>query len=165
MGRVINVIFLCTGNAVRSIMAESILRREGGPSFHGFSAGAYPRGHVDPMAIELLSSMGYPVDNLQSESWDKYARYPFDLAITLCDRARCEIPPRFAGDPVFAHWTIEDPMAVGEDKREREMMLAFTYLRRRIQLLVSLPIASLEDLEVERQVNRIPGRAEANHAA
>jgi arsenate reductase (thioredoxin) len=160
-----NVLFLCTGNSARSIMAESVLRKDGAGRFHAFSAGSAPKGAVNPFALKVLQSYGYPVGGLASKNWQVFAgpEAPrMDFVLTVCDNAAGETCPLWPGQPITTHWGIEDPAAVeGSDiDKERAFVTAFRYLRNRISLLVSLPMASLNRLALEsrlREIGRIEG--------
>jgi arsenate reductase len=143
-----NVLFLCTHNCARSIMAESILRKDGAENFRAFSAGSMPRGAVNAIALKVLDSFGYPTDTLASKSWEVFTAptAPYlDFVFTVCDAAAGETCPLWPGRPITAHWGIEDPAAVnGSDiEKERAFVTAFGYLRKRISIFTSLPIASL----------------------
>jgi arsenate reductase (thioredoxin) len=161
-----NVLFLCTGNSARSIMAEAILRKYGAGRFHSFSAGSMPKGAVNPFALQVLESYGYPTDGLSSKSWSEFASPEapkMDFVLTVCDAAAGESCPLWPGQPVTAHWGIEDPAAVeGSDiDKERAFVTAFRYLRNRISLLVNLPVASLSRLTLEHRLKEI-GRTEGS---
>ena len=143
--RMFNVLFLCTGNSARSIMAECVLNRRGAGRFRGFSAGSYPRDEVHPMALELLRQLGYETAGLRSKSWDEFATPDsprLDFIFTVCDNAAGEVCPIWPGQPVTAHWGIDDPAAVdGPDERKREAFhRAYIELEERIRLFISLPI-------------------------
>lgn len=162
--RVLDVLFLCTGNSARSIMAEAILNREGGGRFRAFSAGSQPRGSVDPMALRVLEALDYPTRDLRSKSWDAFvgAGAPaFDFVFTVCDAAAGEPCPTWPGQPITAHWGIGDPVAAtgAPSERERAFSQAFRYLRDRILAFTALPIARLDALSLRRAVCEI-GRAE-----
>jgi protein-tyrosine-phosphatase len=163
-----NVLFLCTGNSARSIMAEALANHAavGGGKFRAFSAGSRPRGVVDPLALELLQRHHIPVDaNVRSKSWDEFAAEgapPLQFVITVCDQARGEQCPMWPGQPMTAHWGVPDPaVAVGSDEeRRRAFRDAFYVLRRRIELFASLPIDKLSRLALQQQLNAI-GRDDA----
>jgi arsenate reductase len=165
-----NVLFLCTGNSARSIMAEALANHApiGGGKFRAFSAGSRPRGAVDPMALELLQRHRIPVDpHLRSKSWDEFAAEgapPLHFVITVCDQARGEQCPAWPGQPMTAHWGVPDPAAVSgsgsDDDRRRAFRDAFYVLRRRIELFASLPIDKLSHLALQRQLDAI-GRDDA----
>jgi protein-tyrosine-phosphatase len=164
MTKKLNVLFLCTGNSARSIMAESILRKDGATNFQAFSAGSLPRGVVNLFALKVLASFGYPTDDLLPKSWEVFTapNAPnMDLVITVCDAAAGETCPLWPGQPISAHWGIEDPAAVGgtEIDKERAFVTAFKYLRNRISLFTSLPIASLSRLALAARLHEI-GRLE-----
>lgn len=161
---VYNVLFLCTGNSARSILAESILGRDGGGRFNPFSAGSHPRGAVNPFALRVLAAHGYPVDGFRSKSWDEFAapRAPkMDFVFTVCDDAAGEVCPVWPGQPMTAHWGVEDPAAVeGTDiDKERAFNAAFRYLRNRISVFAALPLASLDALALKAKLDDI-GRLE-----
>jgi arsenate reductase len=146
-----NVLFLCTGNSARSIMAESILRKEGKGRFVAYSAGSQPKTEVNPLAFDALADLGYPTDRLRSKNWDEFAvpgAPPMDFVFTVCDNAAGEACPVWPGQPMTAHWGIEDPAAVeGSDLEKRAAFRqALRYLKTRISLFVSLPIQNLDQL-------------------
>ena len=137
-----NVLFLCTGNTARSIMAESILRKDGARRFRAFSAGSHPQGVVNPVALRMLEHYGFPTEGLRSKSWNEFATPdapPLDFVFTVCDNAAGEVCPVWPGQPMTAHWGIEDPAAVeGSDlEKERAFVLALRYLRNRISVFAS----------------------------
>lgn len=166
--RIFNVLFLCTGNSARSILAEAILNHTGRGRFHAHSAGSHPAGRVNPLAIELLQKQGLAVADLRSKNWDEFGEKSaapeappgmpnFDFVFTVCDNAAGEACPVWPGQPMTAHWGIEDPAAAlgsDEDKR-RAFSLAFTQLNRRISLFVSLPLAKLEGMALKRELDNI----------
>src|SRR5687768_13546082 len=134
--RIYNVLFLCTGNSARSIMAEAILNTLGADRFRAFSAGSHPSGQVQPMAADLAQAMGYPAGNMRSKSWDEFAGADapeMDMVITVCDNAAGEACPVWLGQPTLAHWGVHDPVAENgdEDARKRAFVSAFAILRRR----------------------------------
>lgn len=158
--RVYNVLFLCTGNTARSILAEGILRKDGAERFSAFSAGSQPKGIVNPFALKVLASYGYPADGYRSENWNKYAgpdAPKMDFVFTVCDGAAGEACPYWPGQPMTAHWGIEDPAAVqGTDiEKERAFNQAFRFLRNRIQSFVSLPLKSIDSLTLKTRLNEI----------
>jgi arsenate reductase (thioredoxin) len=159
--RIYNVLFLCTGNSARSILAESLLRTLGTGSFHGFSAGSFPKGAVHPLTLRLLKEQGLSTQGLRSKSWDEFAAQGapvMDFVFTVCDQAAGEICPVWPGHPVTAHWGIPDPAAVTDDGAGAQMLAfrdAFRMLERRIKLFLSLPIASLERVALQRRVDAI----------
>jgi arsenate reductase len=158
--KIYNVLFLCTGNSARSILAESLLNTLGRGKFRGFSAGSFPKGHVHPMAIELLERMNLPTQGLRSKSWDEFAMPgapPLDFIVTVCDNAAGEVCPIWPGKPMTAHWGIADPAAVKGSPEEiaRAFRDAFTVLDRRIGLFLSLPLATLEDMAIKREIDQI----------
>src|SRR5208282_3200024 len=155
--RIYNVLFLCTGNSARSILAEGILRKEGEGCFRAFSAGSYPKGTVHPLALKVLESFDYPADNMRSKSWDEFAAPGapvMDFVFTVCDTAAGEACPIWPGQPMTAHWGIEDPAAVeGSDiERERAFVTAFKYLKNRISVFTSLPIKNLDRMALEAKL-------------
>jgi len=153
-----NVLFLCTGNSARSILAEALLNRWGHGKFRGFSAGSHPRGAVHPLALELLRKHGLPTEQLRSKAWDEFAAPgapPLDFVFTVCDRAAAEVCPVWPGQPMTAHWGVEDPAAVTGEGAERAFRSAFHVLEARIRLFVSLPIAKLEAIKLQRRLEEI----------
>lgn len=160
-----NVLFLCTGNSARSILAESLLNHWGRGRFRGFSAGSFPKGQVHPLAIHLLQSLDLPTEDLRSKSWDEFTRKDapsMDFVITVCDNAAGEICPIWPGKPVTAHWGVADPAAVeGDAEKRAAFQKALTELEARIQLLVSLPVESLDGLARQQVVRSIgePGKS------
>lgn len=162
--RVFNVMFLCTGNSARSILAESILRKDGAAHFRAYSAGSHPKGAVNSFAINVLEGNDYPTGGLRSKSWDEFARTDLpvmDFVFTVCDDAAGEVCPVWPGHPMTAHWGIDDPAAVdGLDlEKQTAFVQAFRYLRTRISVFLSLPIASLDKLALSSRLNAI-GRLE-----
>lgn len=167
--RIYNVLFLCTGNTARSILAESILRKEGRARFHAFSAGSQPKGTVNPFAIKVLASVGYPTDNLRSKSWEEFARPDapvMDFVFTVCDNAAGESCPVWPGQPATAHWGIEDPAeAVGTDiEKEAAFVAAFRFLKNRIVAFTSLPLSGIDRLSLGTKLRDI-GRGEGATAS
>lgn len=160
MSKVFNVLFLCTGNSARSILAETILNHRGKGSFHAFSAGSHPTGRVNPYALKQLESAGLPREGLRSKSWDEFAQPGaprMDFVFTVCDSAAAEVCPVWPGQPVTAHWGVPDPAAVrgSEEEITRAFRDAFVTLGRRIDLFLSLPIEKLGTLAVKKEVERI----------
>jgi protein-tyrosine-phosphatase len=155
-----NVLFLCTGNSARSILAESILNREGKGRFRAYSAGSFPTGRVNPFALELLEREGFPTGDLRSKSWDEFAKpgaVRFDFIFTVCDNAAGETCPVWPGKPVSAHWGIEDPAAVegSDEDRHRAFFLAFNRLQRRIALFLALPMDKRDHLALKTKLDSI----------
>jgi arsenate reductase (thioredoxin) len=155
-----NVLFLCTGNSARSILAESILRKEGAGRFRAFSAGSHPKRTVNPFAFKVLDAYGYPTDGFRSKSWDEFAAPGapvMDFVFTVCDTAAAETCPMWPGQPMTAHWGIEDPAAVeGTDiQKEAAFNLAFRYLKNRITIFINLPIKSLDKLSLIAKLREI----------
>jgi arsenate reductase len=155
-----NVLFLCTGNSARSILAECLLRQLGEGRFNAFSAGSFPRGEVHPLALRLLTEQHLPTVGLRSKSWNEFSAPSapvMDFVFTVCDQAAGEVCPVWPGQPVTAHWGIPDPAAV--DGSEAERMLAFREalrsLERRLKIFVSLPIVQLDRITLTRRVEAI----------
>jgi arsenate reductase (thioredoxin) len=155
-----NVLFLCTGNSARSIMAEAILNFKGKPRFTAYSAGSHPTGAVRPEALALLQSGRVPTDGLRSKDWQEFSKPgapKLDFVFTVCDNAAKEVCPVWPGQPMTAHWGAPDPAAVkGTPKEvERAFREAFTILERRIGLFLSLPLASIDKMALKKEVDRI----------
>jgi arsenate reductase (thioredoxin) len=155
-----NVLFLCTGNSARSIMAEAILNRKGQPTFTAYSAGSHPSGYVREETLAQLKSAGLPVDGLRSKSWDEFAKPgapQMDFVFTVCDDAAGEVCPVWPGQPMTAHWGVPEPGAVGSDPEqlERSFRDAFVMLDRRISLFLALPLASLDPLAIKKEIDHI----------
>jgi arsenate reductase (thioredoxin) len=162
--RVFNVLFLCTGNTARSVLAEGILRKVGAGRFRAFSAGSQPKGTVNPFAIKVLAAHQYPSDGYRSKNWQEYSGPDapvMDFVITVCDSAAGEACPLWPGQPITAHWGIEDPAAVeGTDiEKERAFERAFQYLSRRIEAFAALPASGLSAMAMQSEMRRI-GRLE-----
>lgn len=155
-----NVLFLCTGNSARSILAEAILNSKGNPTFTAYSAGSHPTGTVRPEALRQLQQAHLPVAGLRSKSWEEFSRPgapKLDFVFTVCDNAANEVCPIWPGQPLTAHWGIPDPAAVrgSEAAIERAFRDAFFLLDRRISLLLSLPFHALDNLELQRELHNI----------
>jgi arsenate reductase len=155
-----NVLFLCTGNSARSILAEAILNQKGRLNFQAYSAGSHPSGQVHPYAIKQLELAKLPVSDLRSKSWDEFAKAgapKMDFVFTVCDNARNQVCPVWPGQPVTAHWGIPDPAAVTgtPEEIERAFRDAYVTLDRRIGLLLSLPLSRLDGLAIKKEVDRI----------
>ena len=155
-----NVLFLCTGNSARSVMAEAMLNVAGRGRFKTYSAGSHPTGKVHPLALEQIASVGYPLDNLRSKSWDEFAGADaphMDFVITVCDKAAGEVCPFWPGQPMTAHWGFQDPAAV--EGTEAETRAAFARVCReiktRLDIFQSLPLDKLEKLALQRELDRI----------
>ncbi len=160
--KIYNVLFLCTGNSARSVLAETYLNARGGGRFRAFSAGSHPTGKVNPYAIEVLRSAQLPVEGLRSKSWDEFAEPgapQMDFIITVCDNAAGEVCPIWPGHPTSAHWPFEDPAAAtgSEAAIRRKFVEVFMQVRRRIDLFVSLPLRSLEGMALKRKLNELGG--------
>lgn len=158
-----NVLFLCTGNSARSILAEAILNHDGAGRFAAFSAGSQPTDKVNPWALRILEARGYPVEGYSSKSWNTFAQEPaFDFIVTVCDSAAAESCPVWAGHPISAHWGIPDPAAVhGSDaEKQAAFALAFERLKRRIDLMLALPLESLAPEALRAQLQAIGREAE-----
>jgi arsenate reductase len=155
-----NVLFLCTGNSARSIMAEALLNHKGKGRFTAYSAGSHPTGKPRPEALQQLESAGIATDGRRSKSWDEFAAPGaphMDFVFTVCDNAANEACPYWPGQPMTAHWSIPDPAAIKgtPDEIARAFLDAFVILDRRIGLFLSLPLNTLEQLAVQREINRI----------
>jgi arsenate reductase (thioredoxin) len=155
-----NALFLCTGNSARSIMAEAILNFKGRPNFTAYSAGSHPAGIVRPEALRQIELARLPINGLRSKSWEEFARPgapEMNFVFTVCDNAAKEVCPVWPGQPMTAHWGIPDPAAVtgSPDEIERAYREAFFMLERRISLLLCLPIASLDRLSIQKEIDQI----------
>ncbi|MCY7271124.1 MAG: arsenate reductase ArsC [Sphingomonas bacterium] len=160
-----NVLFLCTGNSARSILAETILNREGKGRFRAYSAGSYPKGAVHPAALSLLRHLGIETEGLRSKSWDEFARVgapELDFVFTVCDNAAGETCPIWPGQPMTAHWGIEDPAAVEEEGEGQRQAFwnAYQAMQRRIQLFLALPLDSIDELSLSRRLRDIGATAD-----
>ena len=160
MAKHYNVLFLCTGNSARSILAEALLNHKGKPNFTAYSAGSYPAGRLNPGALKQLEVARLPADGLRSKSWDEFAQPGaprMDFVFTVCDNAAKEVCPVWPGQPMTAHWGVPDPAAAAgtPEQIERAFREAFVTLDRRIGLFLSLPLATLDTLAVKKEVDRI----------
>lgn len=157
-----NVLFLCTGNSARSILAESLLNSQGNGRFRAFSAGSHPAGQVNPFVLELLEKSHLPTADLRSKPWDVFAQAGaprLDFVFTVCDKAAGEACPAWPGQPITAHWGIPDPIAVTgtDDQRRHAVVEAMNQLQRRISMFVCLPFDTLDRLKLQQAVQRIGG--------
>src|SRR5579864_6153707 len=155
-----NVLFLCTGNSARSILAEALINQWGRGRFRGFSAGGHPKGQVHPIALELLQRVNIPTHALHSKSWDEFAvpgATPLDFVFTVCDNAAGEVCPYWPGQPMTAHWGLPDPAAVEGSESEKWAAFRDTFkaLDNRIQIFTSLPLASLDRIKLQERLNAI----------
>ena len=158
MRRTYNVLFLCTGNSARSILAEAILSKEGKGRFHAFSAGSFPKGEVHPAALSLLGELGYETSGCRSKSCDKFAADgapELDFIFTVCDNAAGEVCPVWPGKPVTAHWGIEDPAAVEGPGQRAAFWSAYQALQRRIALFLALSIESIDEMTLVNRLKEI----------
>ena len=166
----LNVLFLCTGNSARSIIAEAIMNREGRGRFRAYSAGSHPKGEVNPNTIRLLEGLHYRTDELRSKSWEEFERPgapKLDFVFTVCDDAAEEVCPIWPGQPMTAHWGMPDPATAPGSPAEVALAFADTYrmLSNRIGLFMSLPMASLDSLSLQRRLDEIGHRREAAQKA
>ena len=164
-----NVLFLCTGNTARSIMAEGILRKDGAGRFNAFSAGSHPKGVVNPFALKVLAAADYPTDGFSSKAWDVYAvpgAPVMDFVFTVCDDAANETCPVWPGQPMSAHWSLPDPAAVEGSETVKRAAFADTcrMMTQRISIFTSLPIASLDRLSLQKKLDEIGKRREMTAA-
>lgn len=153
-----NVLFLCTGNSARSILAEAILNREGAGRFRAFSAGSFPKGQVHPAALQLLDELGFETEGLRSKSWDEFAAPEapgIDFVFSVCDNAAREVCPIWSGRPMTAHWGIPDPAAVEGEAQTEAFRDAYEALKRRIGMFLALPFESLDDAELKGRMREI----------
>lgn len=158
--KIYNVLFLCTGNSARSILAEAILQREGPGRFNAFSAGSQPKGEVHPYAIDLLKQLNHSTKGFRSKSWDEFAvagAPNLDFVFTVCDNAANEVCPFWPGQPMTAHWGVPDPAAVKGTEAEKRLAFADTYrmMRNRISIFVNLPMTSLDRLSLQKKLSDI----------
>jgi arsenate reductase len=158
--RSFNVLFLCTGNSARSIIAEVLLNTIGAGKFKAFSAGSYPRGQVNPFAVEMLQKNRLPTEGLRSKSWDEFAAPgapKLDFVFTVCDQAAGEMCPVWPGQPMTAHWGIEDPAAVegSDDAKRKAFFKTYNELQRRLSILVSLPLDKVDRLTLKKRLEEI----------
>jgi len=162
-----NVLFLCTGNSARSIMAEAILKAKGKPLFTAYSAGSQPSGVVRPEALKMIEFAHLPTDGLRSKSWEEFAKPgapEMSFVFTVCDNAAQEMCPVWPGQPMTAHWGVPDPAAAVEgtpEQVERAFREAYLILERRISLFLSLPLSSLDKLAIQKEINRIGQQSRA----
>jgi arsenate reductase len=166
--QIYNVLFLCTGNSARSILAESVLRKDGEGRFRTFSAGSHPKGEVNRFALKVLASFGYPATGLRSKNWDEFAvpgAPAMDFVFTVCDDAAGEVCPVWPGRPVTAHWGIADPAAVaGSDvQKEAAFVTAFRQLKQRISLFTMLPLQSIDAMSLRAKLREIGQSEGASH--
>ena len=165
-----NVLFLCTGNSARSIMAEGALTRWGGKKFRAFSAGSHPKGEVHPMALRLLEQLNYATAGFRSKSWDELATPdspPLDFVFTVCDNAAGEVCPAWPGQPMTAHWGVEDPAAFAgdDDKTLAFFKKIYLELESRIKIFTSLPLSALDRVKLQKRLDEIGSGAGRPHAA
>jgi arsenate reductase len=163
--KIYNVLFICTGNSARSILAEGLMSHLGGKRFRAYSAGSHPSGVVNPLALATLRYWQIPSDGFRSKSWDEFATIgapALDFVLTVCDKAAGELCPVWPGQPMTAHWGVADPAAVeGSDEvRTKAFMDAAAVLKRRIELMLSLPMSSLAAMSLQRELDQI-GKAGA----
>jgi arsenate reductase len=160
MALVFSILFLCTGNSARSILAEAILNREAKGKFVAYSAGSQPKGEVHPFALDLLKKMNYPTGGLRSKGWEEFAEAgapELDFVFTVCDNAANEVCPIWPGQPMTAHWGIEDPAAVdgAPIQKEAAFVTAFRYLRNRITVFTALPLGSISKMTLSAKLHQI----------
>jgi protein-tyrosine-phosphatase len=161
--KIYNVLFICTGNSARSIMAEALLNRGGNGRFVAHSAGSHPKGVVHPLALTTLRNLQLPTEGYRSKSWNEFARPgapPLDFVFTVCDKAAGEMCPAWPGQPMTAHWGIPDPVVVegADEQKSRAFLEAALTLKRRIDLMLSLPLRSLDAIAIKREIQHIGKR-------
>jgi len=166
----LNLLFLCTGNSARSILAEAIVNRDGRGRFRAWSAGSMPKGEVHPQALNLLRSLHYPTDGLRSKSWEEFSgpeAPKLDFVFTVCDNTAAEVCPIWPGQPMTAHWGVPDPAAAQGSPAEIGAAFADTYrmLNSRISLFMNLPLASLDRLSLQRRLDDIGHRRDTSQKA
>lgn len=153
-----NVLFLCTGNSARSILAEALLNKYGEGRFTAYSAGSFPKGTVHPMALSVLSGLGFATEGLRSKSWDEFSGSDapvFDFIFTVCDNAADETCPIWPGHPMTAHWGIEDPASVEGEAQHEAFLTALRYLRNRLTLFLALPLDSIDQMTLASRLKQI----------
>jgi arsenate reductase len=158
-----NVLFICTGNSARSILAEGLMNDLGNGRFHAYSAGSHPNGTVNPLALETLKSFHIPTDGFRSKDWDEFAKPDapqMDFVLTVCDKAAGEVCPVWPGQPMSAHWGVADPAAFEgtDDAKRQQFRDAAITLKRRIELMLSLPLARLDAMAIHREIKDIGTR-------
>ena len=156
--KVYNVLFLCTGNSARSILGEALMNKLGAGRFRAWSAGSQPKGAVHPMALSVLSGLGFETEGMRSKSWDEFAAPgapQFDFIFTVCDNAAGETCPVWIGHPMTAHWGIEDPAAIEGEGQRDAFLTALRYLRNRITLFLELPLDALDAMATQRRLKEI----------
>ena len=168
--RTLNVLFLCTGNSARSILAEALANAMGAGRFRAYSAGSQPKGAPHPLALELLAKNRLPTEGLRSKSWDEFARADapkLDFVFTVCDNAAGEVCPVWPGQPMTAHWGIADPAAVegSEEERRRAFFRAYTELQHRLSIFASLPMDKLDRIALQKRLDAIGGAGSSQAAA
>lgn len=161
--KVYNVLFVCTGNSARSIIAEGLLNEMGGGRFRAWSAGSHPKGTVHPMALAVLAEHRIPTDGFRSKGWEEFAQPnapQMDFVFTVCDQAADEVCPVWPGQPMTAHWGMPDPAAVqgDADTQRRAFLDTFVTMQRRLRLMLSLPLASLDALAIKKEIKDIGTR-------
>ena len=161
--KIYNVLFVCTGNSARSIIAEGLLNEMGGGRFRAWSAGSHPKGTVHPMALAVLAEHRIPTDGFRSKSWEEFAQPDapqMDFVFTVCDQAAGEVCPVWPGQPMTAHWGMPDPAAVqgDADTQRRAFLDTFVTMQRRLRLMLSLPLASLDALAIKKEIKDIGTR-------
>jgi arsenate reductase (thioredoxin) len=162
-GKTYNVLFVCTGNSARSVIAEGLMNQLGQGRFRAFSAGSHPKGIVHPLALKTLATNRIPTDGLRSKSWEEFARPDapeLHFVFTVCDQAAGEVCPVWPGQPMTAHWGMPDPAAVegNEQAKEKAFLDTFITMKRRIQLMLSLPLASLDRMAIQKEIKDIGSR-------
>jgi len=167
--KIYNVLFLCTGNSARSIMAECILNREGGGRFRAYSAGSHPKGQIDPTVANLLTKLNYQTSVLRSKGWDEFAlpnAPQLDFVFTVCDNAAGEVCPVWPGQPMSAHWGVPDPAAFDGAEAEKGAFTAdvFRMLFNRISVFTALPLRSLDRIALQKRIDEIGKSADATNA-
>jgi arsenate reductase len=160
MSKIHNVLFICTGNSARSILAEGLMNHLGAGRFKAWSAGSHPNGQVNPFALQTLASWHIPTDGFRSKSWDEFAlptALQLDFAFTVCDNAAGEVCPVWPGQPMTAHWGVPDPAAVEgtDDRKAKAFMDVAITLKRRIELMLALPLNSLVGMSLQREIDQI----------